>query len=103
MLGLLTSVLLSRSVDSETEARMQEIIDKHFKDCTVLSVVHRLGHISSYDKVLVLDGGEVLEYGNPAELAAAKEGEEGAVFAELLRHSRAEGAASSSSAAAVHG
>ena len=34
------------SVDGETEAFMQDIIDTTFKDCTVLAVMHRLTHIT---------------------------------------------------------
>lgn len=49
---------------------MQEIIDSEFRDCTVLAVMHRLRHISRYDKVALLDNGALLEYDQPELLLA---------------------------------
>ncbi|PTB61499.1 P-loop containing nucleoside triphosphate hydrolase protein, partial [Trichoderma citrinoviride] len=62
------------SVDTETEAIMQQIIDTDFKDagCTVLAVMHRLEHIRRYDKVALLGDGKLLEYGEPEELLAGE-------------------------------
>ena len=50
---------------------------------TVLSVSHRLGLAARADRVVVLDGGRVVEQGPPAELLAA-----GGVYARLwaLQH-----------------
>ncbi|KAI1080070.1 ABC transporter [Whalleya microplaca] len=56
------------SVDSETEAIMQDIIDTTFKDCTVLAVMHRLTHITRYDKVALLDDGHLIEFDTPETL-----------------------------------
>ncbi|KAH8682050.1 ABC transporter [Xylariales sp. PMI_506] len=58
------------SVDSETEAVMQEIIDTVFKKCTVLAVMHRLKHIQQYDKVALLDAGRLMEFDAPSTLLA---------------------------------
>lgn len=57
-------------MDSETEAFMQEIIDSDFKHCTILAVMHRLEHVRSYDKIALLGGGKLLEYGDPDTLMA---------------------------------
>jgi ABC-type multidrug transport system fused ATPase/permease subunit len=56
------------SVDNETEIIMQNIIDTTFNDCTVLAVMHRLTHITRYDKVAVLDDGHLVEFDAPATL-----------------------------------
>ncbi|KAH8689094.1 putative multidrug resistance-associated protein [Talaromyces proteolyticus] len=56
------------SVDWETEATMQQIIDKEFAAKTVIAVVHRLRFISQYDKVALLKSGELMEYGGPQDL-----------------------------------
>jgi ATP-binding cassette, subfamily C (CFTR/MRP), member 1 len=58
------------SVDSETESIMQQIIDVEFKHCTVIAIMHRLKHISKYDKVALLDNGFLVEYDNPSVLLA---------------------------------
>lgn len=49
---------------------MQGIIDRHFVSRTVLSVMHRLDHIHSYDKVALLEAGEIVEFDDPAVLLA---------------------------------
>jgi ATP-binding cassette subfamily C (CFTR/MRP) protein 1 len=56
------------SVDGETEALMQDIIDTTFKDCTVLAIMHRLTHITRYDKVALLDDGHLVEFDTPGRL-----------------------------------
>ncbi|KAK1996035.1 ABC transporter [Colletotrichum falcatum] len=68
------------SVDTKTESLMQEIVDTEFGDCTVLAVMHRLKHVSRYDRVALLGGGELLEFGEPASLISGR-----TRFAELYR------------------
>jgi ATP-binding cassette, subfamily C (CFTR/MRP), member 1 len=59
---------MRHSVDSETEAIMQDIIDTVFKDCTVLAVMHRFTHVTRYDKVALLDDGHLMEFDDPETL-----------------------------------
>ena len=47
------------SVDVKTDHLIQSTIKDAFADCTVLTIAHRLHTILNYDKVLVLDKGEV--------------------------------------------
>ncbi|KAM3470244.1 hypothetical protein MY8738_009824 [Beauveria namnaoensis] len=56
------------SVDTITEAKIAEVIARKFEDATVIMVTHRLSSIHSFDKVIVLNTGEIVEYGPPAEL-----------------------------------
>ncbi|UKZ84066.1 hypothetical protein TrVFT333_011882 [Trichoderma virens FT-333] len=56
------------SVDEKTEAYMQDIIDSEFNHQTVISVLHRFSHIHSYDKVVVLQNGKLVEFGTPEGL-----------------------------------
>lgn len=67
--GLLLLDEVSSSVDRETESVMQEIIKKEFKEYTVIAVSHRLDMIMDFDRVVVMDTGEVVEVGNPLVLA----------------------------------
>lgn len=67
--GLLLLDEVSSSVDRETESVMQEIIKKEFKKYTVIAVSHRLDMIMDFDRVVVMDTGEVVEVGNPLVLA----------------------------------
>lgn len=47
---------------------MQEAIATRFPNCTILSVMHRLDAIRSFDKVVVLHEGEIVEHGAPDKL-----------------------------------
>jgi ABC-type multidrug transport system fused ATPase/permease subunit len=62
------------SVDNETDARIQECIRHVFRNATVLTIAHRLRTIADYDKVLVLDHGQVVEYGAPNALLQDESG-----------------------------
>ncbi|KIW14386.1 hypothetical protein PV08_07168 [Exophiala spinifera] len=61
---------ITSSVDSETESKIQDIIDNEFRACTVLAVMHRLDHILRYDMVALLEDGRLLEYDQPGVLLA---------------------------------
>lgn len=56
------------SVDTTTEIIMQRIIDEEFPNRTVISIVHRLGNIDRFDRVAVLQRGEVVECDTPKAL-----------------------------------
>ncbi|KAI8916012.1 P-loop containing nucleoside triphosphate hydrolase protein [Gorgonomyces haynaldii] len=56
------------SVDGETDARIQTTIREEFEDAVVVCIAHRLKTIIDYDKVLVMDKGQVKEFGSPYEL-----------------------------------
>ena len=56
------------SVDSESEALIQNAIDKLIAGRTSIVIAHRLSTIRKADKILVLDNGEVKEIGSHTEL-----------------------------------
>lgn len=56
------------NVDSETDVLIQQTIRRQFADCTVITIAHRLHTIMDSDKVLVVDAGEIVEFGHPFEL-----------------------------------
>ncbi|KPU73242.1 uncharacterized protein Dana_GF26917 [Drosophila ananassae] len=56
------------NVDPQTDAFIQATIRNKFKECTVLTIAHRLHTIMDSDKVLVMDAGRVVEFGTPYEL-----------------------------------
>jgi len=75
------------SVDGQTDRLIQDTIRTAFKDCTVLTIAHRLGTIADGDKVLVLGAGRKIEYGTPSDLELDQQSE----FAAMMRSHRAHG------------
>lgn len=82
--GILLLDEVSSSVDHETERLMQDIIRVEFINYTVVAVSHRLDMIMDFDRVIVMDKGDIVEAGKPSILA----GENGTRFGELVRAAR---------------
>lgn len=62
------------SVDSQTDARIQEVIRSEFSNCTIIMIAHRLDTLLDFDKIAVLDRGTLVEFGAPQELLANEMG-----------------------------
>lgn len=56
------------SVDYETDAKIQDTIVREFSQCTILCIAHRLKTILSYDRIMVMDQGRIVEKGTPLAL-----------------------------------
>ncbi|TBU24051.1 ABC transporter [Dichomitus squalens] len=56
------------SVDYETDRKIQDTIASEFADRTILCIAHRLRTIIGYDRICVLDAGQIAEYDTPANL-----------------------------------
>ncbi|KAJ7730232.1 multidrug resistance-associated ABC transporter [Mycena maculata] len=50
------------SVDVETDAKLQRTIRTEFASSTLLCIAHRLNTIAYYDRILVMDQGQVAEF-----------------------------------------
>ncbi|KAB8223991.1 P-loop containing nucleoside triphosphate hydrolase protein [Aspergillus novoparasiticus] len=69
------------SVDVETDARVQDLLRQDpFRLCTVLTVAHRVHSLLSYDLIVGLDRGKLVEIDEPMVLTNRKD----SIFGKLL-------------------
>ncbi|XP_016373988.1 ATP-binding cassette sub-family C member 4 [Sinocyclocheilus rhinocerous] len=62
------------NVDPRTDELIQKTIRDKFKECTVLTIAHRLNTIIDSDRILVLDEGRIHEYDAPHVLLQNQNG-----------------------------
>mmetsp|Transcript_13169 Transcript_13169/g.18230 ORF Transcript_13169/g.18230 Transcript_13169/m.18230 type:complete len:1650 (+) Transcript_13169:155-5104(+) len=62
------------AVDTKTDDLIQKTIRSEFKDCTMLTIAHRINTIIDADRVLVMDLGRVAEYDTPKSLLSNEKG-----------------------------
>jgi ATP-binding cassette subfamily B protein len=59
------------ALDAESERLVQEALDRLMKDRTTLVIAHRLATIRAADRIIVMDGGRIVEQGTHTSLSAA--------------------------------
>ncbi|KAL0219859.1 hypothetical protein P9112_005512 [Eukaryota sp. TZLM1-RC] len=69
----------SSSVDFTADNHLQQVLRESCGGATVITIAHRLDTIISYDRIVVLKDGEIVEVGNPRRLL-----EEESVFSEFV-------------------
>lgn len=68
------------ALDSESENQIKEALEMLMKGRTCLTVAHRLSTIDRADRIVVMQDGEIVEEGTPAELLA-----KGGAYARMVR------------------
>ena len=79
----LTRALLKRSkvivldeatsaIDHITDSLIQKTIRNAFSESTIITIAHRINTIIDYDRILVLDKGEIAEFDTPTKLFSNK-------------------------------
>lgn len=58
------------ALDNDTDRQIQAAIDSLFRDCTIITVAHRVNSVADYDKVIAMDGGRIVECDSPNALLA---------------------------------
>lgn len=67
---------VTANIDSETEEVLHELVQSSLRQCTVLHIAHKLDSIRHYDRVLVLEGGRLVDVCTPQEYRQRHQAEE---------------------------
>jgi ATP-binding cassette subfamily B protein len=84
MLYLEPAILLldeaTANIDSETEHKIQTVIERVSHRLTTFTIAHRLSTIKDADEIWVMDQGQIVERGNHEDLM-----DQGGIYAKLVR------------------
>lgn len=69
------------SLDSKSESEVQEALENLMKNRLVIIIAHRFSTIQNVHKVIVVDKGQIVDYGSPKELSTRK-----GIYADLLTY-----------------
>jgi ATP-binding cassette subfamily B protein len=58
------------ALDTESERAIQAALNRLMQGRTVIAIAHRLSTLSSFDRIIVMDHGRIVDDGSPAILAA---------------------------------
>ncbi|KAF9876316.1 ABC transporter [Colletotrichum karsti] len=73
---------VTSSLDDESSRVVDEVLRSRFRDWTIIAIAHKLDSVLDFDRVAVVDAGDLVEFGEPRELL----GQESA-FKALYEHS----------------
>ncbi|MTH46728.1 heme ABC transporter ATP-binding protein/permease CydC [Intestinirhabdus alba] len=62
----------TEGLDAATESQILELLAEVMRGKTVLMVTHRLRGLARFDRIIVMDNGQIIEQGNHADLLACR-------------------------------
>lgn len=62
----------TEGLDATTESQILDLLEEVAQQKTLLMVTHRLRGLARFDRIIVMDNGQIIEHGNHAELLANK-------------------------------
>ena len=79
---------VTANIDYKTEENIQKIINNGLHNCTIITIAHRINTIINYDKIIVLDKGNLVEFGRPEELLKNEKGEFYKLYNQSILHTK---------------
>jgi ATP-binding cassette subfamily B protein len=76
------------ALDTEAEQSIQGALARLVKGRTVIAIAHRLSTLNSFDRIVVLDHGRIIEDGAPVELLTRKNGVYSRMYARQMESRR---------------
>lgn len=61
------------NLDAESDSLVHDLIEQHFKGCTVIMIAHRLHSTLNLDKVIVMKNAKIIELDSPTNLLKNKQ------------------------------
>lgn len=61
------------NLDAESDSLVHDLIEQHFKGCTVIMIAHRLHSTLNLDKVIVMKNAKIIELDSPTKLLKNKQ------------------------------
>jgi ATP-binding cassette subfamily B protein len=68
------------ALDTESEEAVRHALDRLMQGRTVIAIAHRLSTLRSFDRIVVLQEGEIVEDGTPQALVSRK-----GIYRDLVR------------------
>ena len=62
------------NIDNKTDNLIQKAVDKIFKNSTLITIAHKIPDLNKYNKIMVLDSGNLIEFDTPENLLKNKKG-----------------------------
>lgn len=78
------------ALDTESEQSIQEALQRLFRGRTVIAIAHRLSTLDSFDRIVVMDRGRIVEDGPPRRLLQIKGGVYSRMYGRQLRKAETE-------------
>ena len=56
------------NIDNKTDIFIEDAVDKIFKNSTIITISHKITNWNKYDKIMILDNGQLIEFDTPENL-----------------------------------
>ena len=70
------------NIDNKTDIIIQKAVDKIFKDSTLITIAHKIPDLNKYNKIMILDDGNLIEFDTPNNLLKNNNG----IFKQLYNY-----------------